>query len=114
MRSGPPQPLAESPGVGLVRVAVVKQLHLATDADTGEITAAELTGHDADDGWRAEALLDGYGGLIASFTADGAYNRADVYAAVAARSPRAASVIPPRLSGVPSVADPAKPTQRDG
>jgi hypothetical protein len=34
------------------------KLHLATDTDTGEITAAELTRHDADDGGQVEALLD--------------------------------------------------------
>ena len=90
-----------------------RKLHLATDADTGEIVAAELTGHDADDGGQVEALLDSYGGPIASFTADGAYDRDDVYAAVAARSRRAAVVIPPRSSAVPSAAANADPTQRD-
>ncbi len=90
-----------------------RKLHLATDADTGEIVAAELTGHDADDGGQVEALLDGGRVPIASFTADGAYDREDVYAAVAARSPRAAVVIPPRSSAVPSAAEGAKPTQRD-
>ena len=90
-----------------------RKLHLATDADTGEIVAAELTGHDADDGGQVEGLLDGYGGPIASFTADGAYDRDDVYAAVAARSRRAAVVIPPRSSAVPSAAGDTLPTQRD-
>jgi hypothetical protein len=90
-----------------------RKLHLATDADTGEIVAAELTGHDVDDGGQVEALLESYGGSIASFTADGAYDRDDVYAAVAARSPRAAVVIPPRSSAVISTADSAPPTQRD-
>ena len=55
-----------------------RKLHLATDADTGEIAAAELTGHDVDDGGQVEALLAGCGGPIASFTADGAYDRDDV------------------------------------
>lgn len=90
-----------------------RKLHLATDADTGEIAATELTEHDADDGGQVEALLDSYGGPIASFTADGAYDRDDVYAAVAARSRRAAVVIPPRSSAVPSAAANAEPTQRD-
>jgi hypothetical protein len=58
-------------------------------------------------------LLDSYGGPIASFTADGAYDRDDNYAAVAARSRRAAVVIPPRSSAVISTADSAPPTQRD-
>lgn len=90
-----------------------RKLHLATDADTGEIVAATLTGHDADDGGQVEALLDGVGGTIASFTADGAYDRDDVYAAVAARSPRAAVVIPPRSSAVVRASENAKPTPRD-
>ncbi len=90
-----------------------RKLHLATDADTGGI-AAELAGHDADDGGQVvEALLDGYGGPVASFAADGAYDRADACAAVAARSPRAAVVIPPRSSAVLSAAGNAEPTQRD-
>ena len=90
-----------------------RKLHLATDADTGRIVAVELTGHDADDGGQVEALLDQHGGPIASFTADGAYDRDDVYVAVAARSRRAAVVIPPRSGAVPSEAEDAKPTQRD-
>lgn len=90
-----------------------RKLHLATDADTGEIVAAELTGHDVDDGGQVEALLEGYGGPIASFTADGAYDRDDVYAVVTARSPRAAVVIPPRSSAVLSAAGNTERTQRD-
>jgi hypothetical protein len=90
-----------------------RKLHLATDADTGEIVAAELTGQDADDGGQVEALLDGCGGPVASFTADGAYDRDDVYATVAARSPRAAVVIPPRSSAVLSATEDAELTQRN-
>jgi hypothetical protein len=90
-----------------------RKLHLATDSDTGQVVAAELTGHDAGDGGQVEGLLDGYGGPIASPTADGAYDRDDVYAAVAARSPRAAVVIPLRSSAVPSAAEDTGPTQRD-
>jgi hypothetical protein len=90
-----------------------RKLHLATDADTGEIAAAELTEHDADDGGQVEASLDGYGGPIASLTADGAYDRDDVYAAGAARSRRAAVVIPLPSSAVLSTAGGTPPTQRD-
>ena len=90
-----------------------RKLHLATDADTGEIAAVELTGHDADDGGQVEASLHGCGGPIASFTADGAYDRDDVYAAVSARSRRAAVIIPPRSSAVPSATANAGPTRRD-
>jgi hypothetical protein len=35
-----------------------KKLHLATDADTGQIIASELTSHDVDDGSQVDSLLD--------------------------------------------------------
>lgn len=90
-----------------------RKLHLATGADTGEIVAAELTGHDVDDGGQVAALLDRCGGPIASFTADGAYDRDDAYAAVVARSPRAAVVIPPRSGAVLSATENTRPAPRD-
>jgi hypothetical protein len=65
-----------------------KKLHLATDADTGRIVASALTGHDGDDGSQLGPLLDQVGGPVASVTADGAFDRDDVYAEVAARIPR--------------------------
>ena len=108
---GPGEWLVERHGSRMRRLW--RKLHLATDADTGQIVAAELTGHDVDDGGQVEGLLESYGGPIASFTADGAYDRDDVYAAVAARSRRAAVVVPPRSSAVISTADDAPPTQRD-
>jgi hypothetical protein len=52
-------------------------------------------------------------GPVASFTADGAYDRDDVYEAVAARHPDAAVVVPPRRDAVPSEAAETAPTQRD-
>jgi hypothetical protein len=58
-------------------------------------------------------LLDRVHGPVASFTADGAYDRDDVYAEVAARHPEAAVVVPPRSSAVPSDAAGTAPTQRD-
>ncbi len=90
-----------------------KKLHLATDADTGEIVASVLTDRDADDGSRVGPLLDRIDGPVASFTADGAYDRGDVYAAVEARHPAAAVVVPPRANAVPSEAAASAPTQRD-
>jgi hypothetical protein len=90
-----------------------RKLHLVTDADTGRIVAAELTRHDADDGGQVGALLTGCGDPIASLTADGAYDRNDVYAAVAVRNRRAAVVIPPRSRAVLNAAEDAMPTQRD-
>jgi hypothetical protein len=90
-----------------------RKLHLATDADTGRIVASALTDKDADDGSQVDPLLDRLGGAIASFTADGAYDRDDVYDAVAARSPDAAVIVPPRASAVPSGAAETAPTPRD-
>ncbi len=88
-------------------------LHLATDADTGRIVASALTDKDADDGSQVGPLLDQADGPVASFTGDGAYDRDDVYAEVAARHPAAAVIVPPRASAVPSDAAETIPMQRD-
>jgi len=90
-----------------------KKLHLATDADTGRIVASALTGHDGDDGSQLGPLLDQVDGPVASVTADGAFDRDDVYAEVAARHPEAAVIVPPRSGAVPSDAAETAPTQRD-
>ena len=50
---------------------------------------------------------------MASVTGDGAYDRDDVYAQVAARHPAAAVVVPPRANAVPSAVAEIAPTQRD-
>jgi hypothetical protein len=83
------------------------------DADTGEIVAAELTTNDVDDGSQVGALLDQVTGPLASFTGDGAYDRDDVYGAVADRHPEAAVIVPPRSNAVPSELVETVPTQRD-
>ena len=90
-----------------------RKLHLATDADTGRIVVTELTDKDAGDGSLTGPLLDRVDGPVASFTADGAFDRDDVYAEVAARHPKAAVIVPPRSSAVPSEAAETAPTQRD-
>jgi Transposase DDE domain len=90
-----------------------KKLHLATDADTGRIVASVLTDKDADDGSQVGPLLGQIDGSVASFTGDGAYDRDDVYAEVAARHPDAAVIVPPRASAVPSDMAETTPTQRD-
>src|SRR3954469_12624475 len=90
-----------------------KKLHLATDADTGRIVASVLTDKDADDGSQVGPLLERIDGAGASVTGDGAYDRDDVYAEVAARHPAAAVVVPPRANAVPSEAAGTAPTQRD-
>ncbi|GGC66804.1 IS5 family transposase [Siccirubricoccus deserti] len=90
-----------------------RKLHLATDADTGWIVAGVLIEHDADDGLQVGPLLEQVDGPVASFTGDGAYDRDDVYANVAARHPDAVMIVPPRASAVPSDTAKTAPTQRD-
>src|SRR5215212_1463429 len=98
---------------GTKRRRAWRVLHLATDADTGRIVASVLTDKDADDGSQVSPLLERIEGAVASFTGDGAYDRDDVYAEVAARHPTAAVVVPPRANAVPSAAAEIAPTQRD-
>jgi hypothetical protein len=108
---GPGEWLAKKHGTKRRRAWRV--LHLATDADTGRIVASVLTDKDADDGSQVGPLLDRIEGAVASFTGDGAYDRDDVCAEVAARYPAAAVVVPPRANTVPSKAAEITPTQRD-
>jgi hypothetical protein len=90
-----------------------KKLDLATDADTGRIVASALTNHDGDDGSQLGPLLDQVDGPVASVTADGAFDRDDVYDEVAERHPDAAVIVPPRSGAVPSDTAETAPTQRD-
>ena len=90
-----------------------RKLHLGTDANTGQIVAAELTTHDIDDGSQVGPLLEQVARPVASFTGDGAYDRDDVYSEVTERHPDAAVIVPPRSVGVPSAAAETTPTQRD-
>jgi len=69
------------------------------DADTGQIVASALTGHDVDDGSQTDPLLDQVAGPVASVTGDGAYDQDGVYASVAERHPEAAVIVPPRNRG---------------
>ena len=108
---GPGEWLAEKHGSRTRRSW--RKLHLGVDADTGRIVAAALTDKDADDGSRVGPSLDRMGGAVASFTADGAYDRDDVHAEVAARHPGAAVIVPPRSGAVPSDTAETAPTQRD-
>jgi Transposase DDE domain len=98
---------------GTKRRRAWKMLHLATDADTGQIVASVLTSRDADDGSQVGPLLERVDGSVTSLTGDGAYDRDDVYAEAAAHYPDAAVVVPPRASAVPSEAAQSAPTQRD-
>jgi hypothetical protein len=79
-----------------------RKLHLAADADTGEIAAQVLTDGHADDAAQVPALLGQVESVIASVTADGAYDGEPIYAAAAARQhhPPPDVVVPPRASAV--------------
>jgi hypothetical protein len=109
--SGPGEWLVEKHGTKARRAW--RKLHLGMDAGTGRIEAVELTGHETDDGSRVGPLLDQVADPLASFTGDGAYDREDVYGAVAERHPEAAVVVPPRRDAVPSEMAETAPTQRD-
>jgi len=89
-----------------------RKLHLAVDAESGEILAAALTGTEAGDASLVGPLLD-QDGSLASMTADGAYDGEPVYRAVAARAPGAAVIIPPRSTAKPSASAESDPTPRD-
>ena len=90
-----------------------RKLHIAVDADTGQITAAALTTSDVDDASQVGPLLDQVNSRVASFTADGAYDQDGVYGEVVSRHPEASVVVPPRSSGVPSDTAQTAPTMRD-
>ncbi len=90
-----------------------RKLHLGLDAGTGQIVAAVLTAHDADDGAQVGPLLDQILDPIGSFTGDGAYNQDGVTASLAKRYPTAAIIVPPRTNAVPSDTAETAPTQRD-
>jgi Transposase DDE domain len=109
--TGPGEWLVEKHGTKARRAW--RKLHLGMDAGTGRIEAVELTTSDVDDGSQVGPLLDQVMGPIGSFTGDGAYDREDVYGAVAERHPEAAVVVPPRRDAVPSKAAETEPTQRD-
>jgi len=90
-----------------------RKLHIGLDADTGQIVAAALTAKEVDDGAEVGPLLDQVAGPVASFTADGAYDQESVSNAVVERHPKAAIIVPPRSTAVPSETAATAPTQRD-
>lgn len=77
-----------------------RKLHLALDADSGEIIAHVMTDQDAGDAPQVEALLDQIDDAIGQFTADGAYDGNPTYDAITKHSAGAAVVIPPRVNAV--------------
>ncbi len=90
-----------------------RKLHLAVDPDTGEILASELTSHEEGDASLVGPLLDQIKRPIGTLLADGAYDGEPVYRSVAAHSPAAEVIIPPRSTAVPSDTAASAPSQRD-
>ena len=90
-----------------------RKLHIGLDADTGQIVAAALTAKEVNDGAEVGPLLDQVAGPVSSFTADGAYDQQSVSNAVAERHPKAAIIVPPGSTVVPSETAATAPTQRD-
>ena len=80
-----------------------RKLHLALDADSGEIIAHTMTDQDTGDASQVEPLLDQIDGPIGQFTADGAYDGKPTYDAVTSHSADATVVIPPRANAVEQV-----------
>ncbi len=87
-----------------------RKLHLAVDADTGEIVASDLTARRTHDCTQVPGLLEQIDAPVSSVSADGAYDTKAVYEAAHARGEgRAVRVlIPPgrnaQLSPNPSTA----------
>jgi hypothetical protein len=77
-----------------------RKLHLALDADSGEIMAHSLTDQDTGDASQVGPLLDQIDGEIGRFTADGAHDGEPIYDAVLRHSPKARIVIPPRSNAL--------------
>ena len=92
-----------------------RKLHLAIDANTGEVVASALTENDADDIGEVPGLLGQIDGEITSFIADGAYDGDPVYQAVSRQQhdPPPDVVIPPRASAVLSTDSTDQQSQRD-
>ena len=87
-----------------------RKLHLAVDADTGEIVASDLTARRTHDCTQVPALLEQIGDPIESVSADGVYDSKAVYEAAHERGEERAVrvLIPPgrnaQLSSSPSAA----------
>ena len=92
-----------------------RKLHLAIDAQTGEILAHVLTNPDVGDITAVPGLLATVEGPIASVIADGAYDGESVYQVASLRQhdPPPDIVIPPCASSTPNTTTADIPTVRD-
>lgn len=77
-----------------------RTLHLAVDADSGEIIAHRLTEQETGDVSQLEPRLEQIYDEIGQFTADGAYDGPPTYDVVLNHSAAARVVIPPRSNAV--------------
>ena len=77
-----------------------RKLHLAMDADSGEIIAHVMTDQDVGDASQVGPLLDQIAAPIGQFTADGAYDGKPTYDVVTRHSGGATVTIPPRSNAV--------------
>ena len=89
-----------------------RKLHLAVDAASGTIVAQTLTDQDVDDPSQVGSLLDQIDDPIIQVTADGGYDGAPTYQAIAQHGDGIEVVIPPRATAVLS-SERDTPTQRD-
>jgi hypothetical protein len=92
-----------------------RKLHLAVNPESGEILASELTTNEIGDPSMVGPLLHQIPGSIASVLADGAYDGAPVYRAIAARQPQTPPtvIIPPRVTAVLRPTTELAPSLRD-
>ena len=83
---------------------VWRKLHLAVNADTGEVLASDLTNRRTADCVRVPGLLDQIDDRVASLLADGAYDAGAVYEAVQGKGDgsRVTVLIPPGRGAQPS------------
>ena len=83
---------------------VWRKLHLAVNADTGEVLASDLTNRRTADCVRVPTLLDQIDDQVASVTADGAYDAGAVYEAARKKGDghRVRVLIPPIQGAQPS------------
>lgn len=89
-----------------------RKLHLAIDADSGDVIAEVLTDQNTSDVSQLETLLDQIATPIDQFTADGAYDGQSTYDKIRQHSASAKIVIPPRPQSI-TIDIHGPPTQRE-
>src|SRR3954447_13295604 len=89
-----------------------RKLHLAVDSNSSEILASELTSNEVGDPSMVGPLLEQIPGILASLTADGAYDGEPVYRAVAQRLQHIIEAID-HITGYIQEADSAAALERD-